>query len=155
MAEETHSNTNKQPAAEKAAKPAASKAAKAKKDKPPPIEKKPFPEFINQHYLPALEETLSAQGVQDLELSFSKQKLPAVGEDCWQIIGRWQNGQRQFSIGFPKEDITQTKVFAYASNGTQPSTIEPFLGDERKITLDLLVFYLVQRLNAQKWLDRN
>ena len=151
MAEETHSNKTEQPAAEKATKP----AAKAKKDKPPPIEKKPFSEFINQHYLPALKETLTAEGVQDLQLSFSKQKLPGLGEECWQIIGLWENGQRQFSIGFPKEDITQTKVFAYATNGIQPSTIEPFLVDERKITLDLLVFYLVQRLNAQKWLDRN
>jgi hypothetical protein len=27
--------------------------------------------------------------------------------------------------------------------------------DERKVTLDLIVFYTMQRLNAQKWLARN
>ena len=36
-----------------------------------------------------------------------------------------------------------------------PATIEPFLLDERKITLDLLVFGVIQRLNAQKWLGGN
>jgi len=155
MAEATPSD-NKQPAEKAAtaakAKPAAKKEAKPK---PPPIEKKPFTEFINQHYLPKLKESLAAEGVQDLELSFNKQKLPGLGEECWQVIGKWHSGERQFAIGFPKEDIQQTKVFAYAANGTQASTLEPFLGDERKVSLDLLVFYLLQRLNAQKWLDRN
>jgi len=28
-------------------------------------------------------------------------------------------------------------------------------GDERKVTLDLMVFYVIQRLNAQKWLAWN
>jgi hypothetical protein len=27
--------------------------------------------------------------------------------------------------------------------------------DERRVTLDLMVFYTVQRLNGQKWLARN
>ncbi|MGB3208973.1 MAG: DUF2996 domain-containing protein, partial [Crinalium sp.] len=37
----------------------------------------------------------------------------------------------------------------------KPSTLEPFLIDERKVTLDLMVFGVIQRLNAQKWLVRN
>ncbi|MDE5116328.1 MAG: DUF2996 domain-containing protein, partial [Trichodesmium sp. St2_bin2_1] len=36
-----------------------------------------------------------------------------------------------------------------------PATLEPFLIDERKITLNLLVFGVIQRLNAQKWLSLN
>jgi len=37
----------------------------------------------------------------------------------------------------------------------KPSTLEPFLIDERKVTLDLMVFGVMQRLNGQKWLERN
>jgi len=33
--------------------------------------------------------------------------------------------------------------------------LEPFLIDERKVTLDLMVFGVMQRLNGQKWLERN
>ena len=76
-------------------------------------------------------------------------------QDCWQVVGQWQQGKRQFNVYFPNEDISSLKLFTCALNGIKPSTIEPFLGDERKINLDLLVFGVVQRLNAQKWLTRN
>ena len=154
MAEETTNEKKTKAGSNGGSKPAAKKA-KAKKDKPPPIEKKPFEQFINQHYLPALQETLSAQGCEDLDLSFTKAALPGMGTESWQVVGRWMGGNRQFVVGFPKADINKTMVFAYATDKNPPSTLEPFLGDERKISLDLLVFYVVQRLNAQKWLDRN
>ncbi|MBE9049483.1 DUF2996 domain-containing protein [Nostocales cyanobacterium LEGE 11386] len=136
--------------------PAAAKAAK--KEKPPAVEDKPFVEFMQQHYLPTLQKAIAEQGVQDLQLSFAKQKLPIAGfqsaEECWQVIGSWQNGQRQFNLYFPDEDIQGKKGFS-CNEGKKPSTLESFLIDERKITLDLLVFGLVQRLNGQKWLGRN
>ncbi|NES81812.1 MAG: DUF2996 domain-containing protein, partial [Moorea sp. SIO2B7] len=47
------------------------------------------------------------------------------------------------------------KAFSYATNGAKPSTIESFMIDERKVTLDLMVMYTIQRLNSQKWLSRN
>jgi len=37
----------------------------------------------------------------------------------------------------------------------QGDRLEPFLIDERKAPLDLLVFGVIQRLNAQKWLQAN
>ncbi len=129
-----------------------------KKAKPPAVEKKPFPEFIEQDYLPALQKALNGQGVKDLELKFTKEKLPAslgTVEECWQVIGQWSAGKRQFHVYFPNEDIKSQKFFSCAANGLQPSVIEPFLGDERKITLMLLVFGVQQRLNAQKWLTQN
>ncbi|MBW4557708.1 MAG: DUF2996 domain-containing protein [Trichormus sp. ATA11-4-KO1] len=136
--------------------PAAAKAAK--KEKPPAVEDQPFIEFMQQHYLPTLQKAITEQGVQDLQLSFAKQKLPIAGfqsaEECWQVIGSWQNGQRQFNLYFPDEDIQGKKGFS-CNAGKKPSTLESFLIDERKITLDLLVFGLVQRLNGQKWLGRN
>ncbi|MBE9205206.1 DUF2996 domain-containing protein [Nostoc sp. LEGE 06077] len=148
------------PAAAKAAdgeeKPAAAKAAK--KEKAPAVEDKPFPEFIQQEYLPALQKAIAEEGVKDLQLSFAKQKLPIAGlpadEEYWQVIGSWQNGQRQFNVYFPDEDIQGQKGFS-CNEGKKTSTLESFLIDERKTTLDLLVFGLVRRLNSQKWLGRN
>ncbi|MGB3262598.1 MAG: DUF2996 domain-containing protein [Microcoleus sp.] len=133
--------------------------AKAKKEKAPAVEDKPFAEFIQQDYLPALQTALTKQGVKDLEVRFAKQKLPIAGMstagDCWQVIGKFQEGQRQFNLYFPQEDIKSQRAFSCADNNTNTSTLEPFLIDERKITLDLMVFGVVQRLNAQKWLDLN
>ncbi|MEH2163646.1 MAG: DUF2996 domain-containing protein [Nostoc sp.] len=138
-------------------KPAAAKAAK--KEKAPAVEDKPFVEFIEQDYLPALQKAIAQQGVQDLQVSFAKQKLRITGfesaEECWQIIGSWkETGVRQFNLYFPDEDIQGKKGFS-CNEGKKPSTLESFLIDERKITLDLLVFGLVQRLDGQKWLGIN
>ncbi|MFM2061202.1 MAG: hypothetical protein RLZZ507_872 [Cyanobacteriota bacterium] len=137
-------------------KPAAAKAAK--KEKPPAVEDKPFEEFIQQEYLPALQKAIAQEGVPDVQLTFAKEKYPIIGfnsaEECWQIIGSWQNGQRQFNVYFPEADIQGKKGFS-CNEGKKPSTLESFLIDERKITLDLLVSRLVYRLNGQKWLGRN
>lgn len=152
--------TNPNAAKPAAAAPAKEKpAAAAKKEKAPAVEDKPFEEFVQQEYLPALQKAIAQQGVTDLQLSFTKQKLPITGfesaEECWQVVGKWQqNGQRQFNLYFPDEDIQGKKGFS-CNEGKKPSTLESFLIDERKITLDLLVFGLVQRLNGQKWLGRN
>ncbi|MFB2920842.1 DUF2996 domain-containing protein [Aerosakkonema funiforme] len=130
-----------------------------KKEKAPGVEDKPFADFVKQDYLPAITAALAKQGVNDLQLSFEKQKIPIIGfakePECWQIIGSWNKGLRQFRVYFFNEDIQGQRAFSFAENGGKPSTLEPFLIDERKITLDLLVFGVIQRLNAQKWLVRN
>ncbi|MEH1966601.1 MULTISPECIES: DUF2996 domain-containing protein [unclassified Nostoc] len=146
------------PAAATGEKPAAAAKA-AKKEKAPSVEDKPFVEFIEQDYLPALQKAIAQQGVQDLQVSFAKQKVPITGfesaEECWQIIGCWSEiGRRQFNLYFPEEDIQGKKGFS-CNEGKKPSTLESFLIDERKTTLDLLVFGLVQRLEGQKWLGIN
>jgi hypothetical protein len=139
-------------------KPAAKPAAKAKKEKPPALEDKPFPEFITQHFMPKVKEALAKQGITDLELVFEKQPYPVEGlaaDECWQVMGRWDGGQRQFILGFSKEDIAAPKFFCAADKGAAPSVLESFMIDERRVNLDLMVLYTVQRLNAQKWLVRN
>ena len=148
----------KKPAAEK---PAGKKPA-AKKEKPPKLEDKPFNEFMEQHYLPSLKEAMAKQGIDDLSVEFAKRKIEVMGqsdaEAYWQVQGQWEEageGQRQFNIAFIDEDITGPKVFTLATNGAKPSTVEQFMGDERRITLDLMVLYTLQRLNGQKWLTRN
>lgn len=132
---------------------------RAKKEKPPAIEDKPFTEFMEQHFTPTLKESLTQQGLSDIELSFTQAPVSipgAISEDsCWQVIGTWNKGQRQFKLYFPEESIKGQKAFSYGVNGKPPSTIESFMIDERKITLDLMVLYTLQRLNGQKWLTRN
>jgi hypothetical protein len=153
--------TEKKPAAKKPAATAEGEkpAAKPKKEKPPAPEDKPFNEFIEQEYLPALKKALAKEGVTDIEVSFVKDKIQIPGlsksGDCWQVVGSWKGGQRQFNIYFPGEDINKQKGFSYSTTGSKPSTLESFMIDERKVTLDLLVFYTIQRLNAQKWLAWN
>lgn len=133
-------------------------AAKPKKEKPPALEDKPFQEFVEQHYIPTLQDALKAEGITDAELVFSQDHIdvPGVetGEPCWQVTGKWSD--RQFCLYFLEEDIKGPKAFSCAAGqGERPSTLESFMIDERKITLDLLVLYTVQRLNGQKWLLRN
>jgi Protein of unknown function (DUF2996) len=126
--------------------PEAKAAAKAaKKEAKPTVESKPFADFIKQDFIPALEKAFAAQEYQDLELTFNNN----------QVAGTWDDAQKQFIVYFPDGDIQGRKAFSEASNGIAPSTIESFLIDERRVTLDLLVFGVVQRINAQKWFGRN
>ena len=150
----------KPPRAVKAKDPEAGEKAEKppKKEKAPALEDKPFADFINQDYLPALTKTLAKLGISDLDLKFEKRKLPIAQLDdaeCWQVLGRWQGDRHQFIIIFSKESIQAPKFFSYASSGAQPSQLESFMIDERKVNLDLLLMYTVQRLNGQKWLVRN
>lgn len=143
-------------AGDKPAKAAPDKAAK--KEKPPALEDKPFQEFINQDFLPGLTQMLAKVGIPDVKLDFAKRRLPiaALGEgEYWQVMGHFKGDQRQFSIIFSKEDIQAAKFFTWADNGAQPTIIESFMIDERKVNLDLLLLYTAQRLNGQKWLVMN
>ena len=153
MAEEQNKQDRAKPAAQK--KP----AAKAKKEKPPKLEDKPFSEFIQEHYLPALKEAMANEGIEDVDLTFVQQNVPIKGansnEPCWQVVGKWDNGDRSFNIYFPDEDIKGQKAFSSATYDNKPSTLESFMIDERRVNLELLVMYTIQRLNAQKWLTRN
>lgn len=130
-----------------------------KKGKPPALEDKPFTEFMEQHFTPTLHQKLTETGLIDVKLSFCQKKSAISGVDTnepyWQVIGTWNKGQRQFNLYFLEEDINGSKAFSYGINGLPPSTIESFMIDERKVTLDLMVLYTLQRLNGQKWLTRN
>ena len=152
-----------------AAQPAKDKASAAKtaKDKPPAakakakkpkLEDKPFNEFIEQDFIPTLTTALTKEGL-EVDIVFTQAGLPFAAdnasEKCWQVIGKWLQGQRQFNLYFLEESITGKKAFAASTAGTPPSTLESFMIDERKVTLDLLVLYVLQRLNGQKWLIGN
>ena len=139
--------------------PVAEKPPAAKKVKAPAIEEKPFAEFMEQHFTPSLKTALATAGIPEIDITFQKQSLPILGADpseqCWQVIGTWQEGQRQFNLYFWDETIGGNKGFSYATGGSRPSTIESFMIDERKVSLDLMVRYVLQRLNGQKLLILN
>ncbi|MGJ3248512.1 MAG: DUF2996 domain-containing protein [Elainellaceae cyanobacterium] len=134
-------------------------AGNKKKEKPPEPEDKPFPEFITEHFLPEVKKALADQGIDDLDLKFETQRLPIAwiddGSSYPQVIGHWDGGKRQFILAFQKDDIKASKFIAIADDGSKPTTLESFMIDERRVNLDLMVFYVVQRLNSQKWLVRN
>jgi len=146
-------------AEEQQQKSAGGSAAK-KKEKPPAIEDKPLPEFLEQHVIPSLRSILADQGIENVELKVVEDVLPFDGADpdedtCIYLLGEWDSGVRRFGLYFLDNEVTGRKIFTYVIGSGQPSTVESFMIDERKITLELLVMYVVQRLNAQKWLTGN
>ncbi len=137
------------------AKPAKAKKASGGADKP-------FESFIQEDYIPALKTGLEEQGITGIELSYSKGAIAVKGfsqyPPCSQVMGRWNSGYkqpRQFNIYFFDDDINGQKGFSYSESTSPASTLESFRIDERKSDLGLLVFWTLQRLNAQKWLARN
>ncbi len=128
--------------------------AAAPKAKPPAIEDKPLPQFAQEHLLPAVTTALEKEQIDGVKLSFeSAPILMNASSSCSQLIGRFSNGH-QFNIYFLDESVSGRKAFS-SSAGGQASTLESFMIDERKATLDILVLYILQRLNSQKWLSKN
>ena len=139
--------------------PSAEKSVPPKKEKPPAVEAKPFSEFIAQDYLPAITQALVEKGITDLHITLEQAKIAVKGFEtapaCSQVVGSWADGKRQFNIYFFEDNIQGKRAISCVDRASKSSTIESFLIDERKITLDLLVSGLVLRLNSQKWLLRN
>ncbi|MGD1861021.1 MAG: DUF2996 domain-containing protein [Leptolyngbyaceae cyanobacterium] len=147
-------------AAKKADSKSDSDAKAKKKKKPPKIEDKPFGEFIEEHFVPALDEALKSDGWEGVTLSLVDEPLLVKGADdqesYWQLHGDHpSNLDHRFSIVFGEEDIKGPKYFYYSQGDRLASTVEQFMGDERRISLELMVLYTLQRLKGQKWLTRN
>lgn len=134
-------------------KPAAD-AKPAAKAKPPAPEEQPFERFVPDLLLPAIAAECRTYGGPAPELSFLQGPMPVVGSDCWMVKGQLP-GERRFWLCFTSPEIQASKTVALAEAGAEPSLLESFLIDERKMTLALLVSRLVQRLNGQKWLGPN
>ncbi len=142
------------PAPEPAPAGASAAPAAAVKAKPPAPEDRPFEEFVPQLLLPALIREVEAYGGPAPELSFEQGPMPVVGSPCWMVRGALP-GDRRFWLCFTAAALTSAKTIALSEGGGEPSLLESFLIDERKITLALIVSRLVQRLNGQKWLGPN
>ena len=143
-----------EPAQAGATAASAAAPAAAAKVKPPAPEDRPFAEFVPQLLLPALSREVEAYGGPAPELSFEQGAMPVVGSPCWMVRGSLP-GERRFWLCFTADDISSAKTIAVSEGGGEPSLLESFLIDEKKITLALIVSRLVQRLNGQKWLGPN
>ena len=130
------------------------KAASAKAAKPPAPEDKPFAEFVPGLLMPAIASEIKAYGGPDVSLRFEQGPMPVVGSSCWMVKGELPGGRR-FWLCFTSDAISSAKTIAVAEAGAEPSLLESFLIDEKKMTQALLVSRLVQRLNGQKWLGAN
>ena len=133
------------PDAKAAAKPAA---------KPPAPEDKPFADFVPNLLIPAIAAEIKAYGGPEVSISFEQGPMPVVGSACWMVKGELPGGRR-FWLCFTSDAISSAKTIAVAEAGAEPSLLESFLIDEKKMTQALLVSRLVQRLNGQKWLGAN
>ena len=133
---------------------AATAATTAKAAKPPAPEDKPFGEFVPDLLIPAIASEIKAYGGPDVQLQFEQGPMPVVGSGCWMVKGELPGGRR-FWLCFTGEAISSAKTIALAEAGAEPSLLESFLIDEKKMTLALIVSRLVQRLNGQKWLGAN
>jgi len=144
------------PDAQATSGPAANPRAKSetKPAKPPAPEDAPFSTFIPDSLLPALAKEIRSYGGPEPQLRFERGNMPVVGGSCWMVAGELP-GERRFWLCFTAEDISSAKAVALAESGSEPSLLEPFLSDEKKMSQALLVSRLVQRLNGQKWLGPN
>ena len=126
----------------------------AKIAKPPKIEDKPFEEFISEHLIPGLKESIEEKGTLVSDIKLIKGKRPVVGGMCSMIFCEISE-QRKFWLCFNKDMITSDKTILLAESNSDPSIVESFLIDEKKTTLPLLISRVLQRLNGQKWIGVN
>lgn len=131
--------------AEPAAKAEAEAEAPAVKKAPQRPKKpaaKPLPQLMEEDLIPSLKAALETQeDVSQIELSFGDNKLE--GSFLKKDI------PYNFWAFFPSGDLTGPKAFSLSSYGYEASTVEPFLIDERRVTAELVVFWIRKRLVAQ------
>ena len=128
--------------------------AKAKPVKEPPIEKKPFLEFVNDYLIPEIKNEFKLKGKVVNKINLQKTHRPIAEDICW-VIYCEINDTCNFWLSFERDDITSLKSFSLCKNYEKPSIIESFLIDEKKITLKLIISRILQRLNGQKLIGAN
>ena len=128
--------------------------AKTKPVKQPPIEKKPFIEFVNDYLIPEIKNEFKLKGKEVNIINLQKTNRPIAEDICW-VIYCEINNTCNFWLSFEKDDITSLKSFSLCKNYEKPSIIESFLIDEKKITLKLIISRILQRLNGQKLIGAN
>ena len=119
-----------------------------------PIEKKPFQEFINDHLIPSLIEEINVRGLEINEINLQNTNRPIAGDKCW-VINCEIKDTCNFWLCFEKEDISSYKSISLSKPNQNPSIIESFLIDEKRITLKLIISRVLQRLNGQKLIGVN
>ena len=119
-----------------------------------PIEKKPFQEFINVHLIPSLKEEINQKGFEIKNINLENTNRPIAGDKCW-VINCEIKDTCNFWLSFEKDDISSLKSISLSKPNQNPSIIESFLIDEKRITLKLIISRVLQRLNGQKLIGVN
>ena len=149
-----NSNTNKDKNDTKEIPTTIPVKAKVKPVKEPPIEKKPFLEFVNDYLIPEIKNEFKQKGKEVNKINLQKTHRPIAEDICW-VIYCEINDTCNFWLSFERDDITSLKSFSLCKNYEKPSIIESFLIDEKKITLKLIISRILQRLNGQKLIGAN
>ncbi|KAF5446524.1 hypothetical protein F2P56_032144 [Juglans regia] len=120
----------------------AQKKAPAKAKPPAKAPVKPLPQMMEEDVIPSLKAIFEAQDdISELELSFHDNRLEG---------SFLKEGNPYFFWAFfPNGVLTGPKGFSLSSYGSEASTVEPFLIDEKKITANHVVFWVEKRLAAQ------
>ena len=119
-----------------------------------PVEKKPFQEFISNHLIPELTEEVNQRGLKIKNINLKNASRPIAGDKCW-VINCEIEDTCSFWLSFEKEDISSLKSISISKPNQEPSIIESFLIDEKRITLKLIISRVLQRLNGQKLIGVN
>ncbi|KAG6545168.1 hypothetical protein Mapa_013280 [Marchantia paleacea] len=145
------------PAKEKeAAKPKPAAVAADGDAKPKPsarakkaaVEKKSLEATMREDVIPQLSGALEKEeGLTDLDITFEENQLKTSFTKGAIPYCHW--------AFFPDGTLEGSRGASLTSHGSPPSTIEPFLVDENKITAELVVFWIRKRLFAQKILSVN
>ena len=125
-----------------------------KQKKELPVEKKPFQEFINDHFIPSLREEINQRGFEIININLKNTNRPIAGDKCW-VINCEIKDTCNFWLSFEKDDISSLKSISLSKPNQKPSIIESFLIDEKRITLKLIISRVLQRLNGQKLIGVN
>ncbi len=125
-----------------------------KQKKELPIEKKPFHEFINNHLIPEFVEEINQRGLAINNIYLKNTNRPIAGDKCW-VINCEIKDTCNFWLSFEKDDISSLKSISLSKPNQEPSIIESFLIDEKRITLKLIISRVLQRLNGQKLIGVN
>ncbi|PIA58378.1 hypothetical protein AQUCO_00500357v1 [Aquilegia coerulea] len=119
------------------------KAAPAPKPKvPAKAPAKPLPQLMEEDVVPSLKATFEAQDdLSEIEVFFQDNRLE----------GSFMKNATRYTFWafFPDGVLTGPKGFSLSSYGSEVSTVEPFLIDEKKITGKMIVFWIEKRLAAQ------
>lgn len=109
---------------------------------------KPIEAAMKEDIVPPLMEILGKEeGISSLQLSFENNTL------CGQFR---KNGiPYSFWAFFPDGKLEGSRGFSLTSLGNPPSTVEPFIIDERRITPEIVVFWVQKRLFMHKLLALN
>ncbi|KAF5194491.1 Duf2996 family protein [Thalictrum thalictroides] len=123
-------------------KTAAPAAATPKPKVPAKAPVKPLPQLMEEDVVPSLKAILEAQDdLSEVEVFFQDNRLE----------GSFMKNATRYTFWafFPNGVLIGPKGFSLSSYGSEVSTVEPFLIDEKKITEKMIVFWIEKRLAAQ------